>query len=44
MKRVGVGVGAPPAPLELVAESFEYVHQAAWDQRLSDSAWGHVPQ
>jgi len=30
---------APPAPLELVAESFEYVHQAAWDQRLSDSAW-----
>jgi hypothetical protein len=30
---------APPSPLELVAESFEYVHQAAWDQRLSDSAW-----
>jgi hypothetical protein len=30
---------APPAPLELVAESFEYVHQAAWDQRLSDNAW-----
>jgi hypothetical protein len=30
---------APPLPLESVAESFEYVHQAAWDQRLSDNAW-----
>ncbi len=30
---------APPAPLDLVAESYQRVHQAAWEERLSDEAW-----
>jgi hypothetical protein len=30
---------APPAPLDLVAESYQRVHQAAWEDRLSDEAW-----
>lgn len=30
---------APPAPLELVEESFELIHEAARRERLSDSAW-----
>jgi len=30
---------APPSPLELVAESFEPVHESAKEQRLSDEAW-----
>lgn len=33
---------APPAPLDLVAESYQRVHQAAWDERLSDDAWSIV--
>lgn len=30
---------APPAPLDLVEESYQRVHQAAWEERLSDEAW-----
>ena len=30
---------APPAPLDLIAESYQRVHQAAWEERLSDEAW-----
>lgn len=30
---------APPEPLDLVAESYQRVHQAAWEERLSDEAW-----
>lgn len=30
---------APPAPLDLVAESYQRVHRAAWEQWLSDEAW-----
>lgn len=30
---------APPAPLDFVAESYQRVHQAAWEERLSDEAW-----
>jgi hypothetical protein len=33
---------APPAPLDLVAESYQRVHQAAWEERLSDEAWSLV--
>jgi len=33
---------APPAPLDLVAESYQRVHQAAWEERLSDEAWSIV--
>ena len=33
---------APPAPLDLVAESYQRVHQAAWVERLSDEAWSLV--
>lgn len=33
---------APPAPLDLIAESYQRVHQAAWDERLSDEAWSIV--
>lgn len=30
---------SPPSPIELVAESFERVHDAARTERLSDNAW-----
>ncbi|MGD0813506.1 MAG: hypothetical protein ABSA83_07880 [Verrucomicrobiota bacterium] len=30
---------APPVPLTLIAETFERVHQAAWDEALPDNAW-----
>ncbi len=33
---------APPAPLDLVAESYQRVHKAAWEERLSDEAWSIV--
>ncbi|SRR5229473_2624071 len=33
---------APPAPLDLVAESYQRVHQVAWEERLSDEAWSIV--
>jgi hypothetical protein len=33
---------APPAPLDLVAESYQRVHQSAWEERLSDEAWSIV--
>lgn len=33
---------APPAPLDLVGESYQRVHQAAWVERLSDEAWSLV--
>jgi hypothetical protein len=33
---------APPAPLDLVAESYQRVHQAAWEERLRDEAWSLV--
>jgi hypothetical protein len=33
---------APPAPLDLIAESYQRVHQAAWEERLSDEAWSIV--
>jgi hypothetical protein len=33
---------APPTPLDLVAESYQRVHQAAWEERLSDEAWSLV--
>jgi len=33
---------APPAPLDLVAESYQRVHEAAWVERLSDEAWSLV--
>jgi hypothetical protein len=33
---------APPAPLDLVGESYQRVHQSAWEERLSDEAWSLV--
>ncbi|MGH9739398.1 MAG: hypothetical protein ACRD4X_12565 [Candidatus Acidiferrales bacterium] len=33
---------APPAPLDLVAESYQRVHQSAWEEMLSDEAWSIV--
>jgi hypothetical protein len=33
---------APPEPLDLVAESYQRVHQTAWEERLSDEAWSLV--
>lgn len=33
---------APPAPLDLIAESYQRVHEAAWVERLSDEAWSLV--
>ena len=33
---------APPAPLDLIAESYQRVHQSAWEERLSDEAWSIV--
>jgi hypothetical protein len=33
---------APPAPLDLIAESYQRVHKAAWEERLSDEAWSIV--
>jgi hypothetical protein len=33
---------APPAPLDLIEESYQRVHQAAWEERLSDEAWSLV--
>jgi hypothetical protein len=33
---------APPAPLDLVGESYQRVHQAAWVETLSDEAWSLV--
>lgn len=33
---------APPAPLDLVAEAYQRVHQAAWEERLSYEAWSIV--
>jgi hypothetical protein len=33
---------APPAPLDLIAEAYQRVHKAAWEERLSDEAWSIV--
>jgi len=33
---------APPAPLDLVAESYQRVHRSAWEDRLNDEAWSIV--
>lgn len=33
---------APPAPLDLVTESYQRVHQAAWEERLSYETWSIV--